>query len=331
MKTKYIKFKDKTKKDNELIKLDFPYYNLYYGFSVNRFRDLVKSNNPTIIRHLPHNIVNKSEITTLNGSYLFIELNWNDTVELDSITDYFTEKCRIECNTKDRISPMDYWNKNKKKLAEQTKNKNDQIKLMRSLVYKSSGYCSGFRVSVALTVLKLFNAKKWLDISAGWGDRLISAIGHNVDLYCGVDPNNCLHPYYQQIIKTLVPEKDQHKYILINDGFETAKLPNEKFDLVFSSPPFFDVEFYSNEQDDSITKYNKGDLWYNNFLLQSIKKASEYLSDGGHLILYIGEGKTYKYLDKMLDDVNKFMKYDGKFFYYYDDKYVIKRFFVWSK
>jgi len=140
-----------------------------------------------------------------------------------------------------------------------------------------------------------------------------------------------LHPNYQKIIKTLVPPIDQHKYILIKDGFETAKLPNEKFDLVFSSPPFFDVEFYSSEKTDSITQYNQGDQWYNNFLLPSIKKANEYLSTDGHLVLYIGEGKTYKYLDKMVNDVNKFMKYNGKFFYYYDDKYFIKRFFVWSK
>lgn len=326
MDTEYIKYKSKSN-NNNINKLEFPYYNLFYDFSINKFKKLVKNNNPKIIKHLPSNIVNRNEIAKLNNEYLFIELNWNNTQELDSITDYFTEQCRIHCHTHDGITPFEYWNKHKDQLIKHTNN----IKELRSKVYKDSGFCSGFRISVALTVLKLFNAKKWLDISAGWGDRLISAIGHNVDLYCGVDPNECLHPNYQKIIKTLVPPKDQHKFILIQDGFETAKLPNEKFDLVFSSPPFFDVEFYSSEKTDSITQYNQGEQWYNNFLLPSIKKANNYLSTDGHLVLYIGEGKTYKYLDKMVNDVNKFMKYNGKFFYYYDDKYFIKRFFVWSK
>lgn len=327
METKYIKYKSKTPNtNNDITKIKFPYYNLFYDFSISKFKKLVKDNNPKIINHIPDNIVNRNEITRFNDKYLFIELNWNSSEELDSITDYFTEKCRIQCHTSDKITPLDYWKKNKDQLINKTTN----LKELRSIVYKNSGYCSGFRISVALTVLKIFKAKKWLDISAGWGDRLISAIGYDVDLYCGVDPNECLHSNYQKIIKTLVPLKDQDKYILIKDGFETAKLPNEKFDLVFSSPPFFDVEVYSTNKEDSITQYKKGDDWYNKFLLPSIRKANDYLTDNGHLVLYIGEGKTYKYLDKMLNDVNKFMNYKGKFFYYYDDTHYLKRFFVWA-
>ena len=72
-------------------------------------------------------------------------------------------------------------------------------------------------------------------------------------------------------------------------------------------------------------------MWVDNFLIPSIKKAYDHLEDGGHVVLYIGEGKTYKYLKKMLDETKKYMKYLGKIYYYYDDRHIPRRFFVWVK
>ena len=133
--------------------------------------------------------------------------------------------------------------------------------------------CNNFRISVCLEVLKLFKPKKWLDISAGWGDRLMSALLYQpLEVYCGVDPNPCLHPYYQEMIKTLDPN-GKKECILIKDGFETAVLPNIKFDLVFSSPPFFDLEIYSTASANSLVKYKGEDGWFNGFLMPSIYKA----------------------------------------------------------
>ena len=57
------------------------------------------------------------------------------------------------------------------------------------------------------------------------------------------------------MIDTFANCKDKQNYILIENGFETATLPNTKFDLVFLSPPFFDLEKYSNYDNDSLTKY----------------------------------------------------------------------------
>jgi hypothetical protein len=336
MEQKYIKYKNEYVKakiknnmdvDKMLQKIEFPFYNLFFELDVGKFREMVNKNDIMIVKKYQDKIINKFDIAKFDDGYLFIELNWQKTNELDMITDYFTEPCRIQCNTLNNMSPKEYWDLNRDNVMV---NNGHQLNKMRDYVYKKSGMCSGFRVSVALAVLKIFGAKKWLDISAGWGDRLVAAIGHGVEMYCGVDPNLCLHPYYNQIVDTLDKE-NKHKYVLIKDGFETARLPNEKFDLVFSSPPFFDVEIYSKNEGDSMTNYSTGDSWYNNFLMPSIKKANENLEIGGNLVLYIGEGKTYKYLDKMVADVSKFMDYRGKFFYYYDDKFIAKRFFVWKK
>ena len=39
--------------------------------------------------------------------------------------------------------------------------------------------CTQFKPSLALTVLQLLRAKRVLDFSAGWGDRLLGAIAHS--------------------------------------------------------------------------------------------------------------------------------------------------------
>lgn len=337
-KNKYQKYKRKYLLmkyggSTNLSSLEFPYYKYYYDLTSDKFRGLVQNNKVKINHFYPPKVKDKvNNLEKFKDQYLFIEINWHQTKEIDEMSNYFTEPCRVLCNTKNNISPIKYWQLNKQKLIQSIQGiEGNQIKSLRSKIYDNNPHCTTFKISVGLKILEIFKAKKWLDISAGWGDRLLCAIGHGVDLYCGVDPNKCLHPHYQDMIRKLVPEKDRNKYILIQDGFETAKLPDEKFDLVFSSPPFFDVEEYSAEESDSYNKYKRGEIWVNNFLLPSIKKAYDHLEDGGHMVLYIGEGKTYKYLKKMLDETKKFMKYLGKIYYYYDDYCIPRRFFVWKK
>ena len=193
--------------------------------------------------------------------------------------------------------------------------------------------CNNFRISVCLEVLKLFKPKKWLDISAGWGDRLLSALLYSqlntqFKLYCGVDPNPCLHPYYQEMIKTFNPV-GKKEYILIKDGFETASLPDTKFDLVFSSPPFFDLEIYSTSNANSLVKYKGEDGWFNGFLMPSLYKSEEYLEQGGHLVLYMGESQGTKYIPKMIELMDARMQNIGMF--YYTDGAKIREFFCWQK
>jgi hypothetical protein len=68
---------------------------------------------------------------------------------------------------------------------------------------------------MALNVLKLFRPRKWLDISAGWGDRLAAAIaytqlsGGDFEKYLGTDPNECLQGGYRAMIDELAATGDR--------------------------------------------------------------------------------------------------------------------------
>lgn len=340
--------KSKTKKYNTDKNLtnQYPLYRNNYKINVSRIIDIVKNMKsqldiykiaPNTFKGYPSNKFKSLNLNVDNHSkkYYIIKSSWNDNLELNLLTDYFTETCRIQCAFKNRISPLDYWNKNWNNIIKILKRKQLAINYynLRDEMFMWNKPCNNFRISVCLEVLKLFKPKKWLDISAGWGDRLLSALlythlNSQFELYCGIDPNPCLHPHYQEIIKTF-NKSSKNQYILIQDGFETAKLPNTKFDLVFSSPPFFDLEIYSNVNANSIIKYKGEDAWFNGFLMPSLYKAEKYLEKGGYLVLYMGESQGTRYIPKMIKLLNEKMSNIGMF--YYTDSKKIREFFCWCK
>jgi len=309
------------------MKRQYPLYRLAYVLTKDRFNDLVKDFNPTILHSIPHNIKFKESIKKYKDRYLFIKEDWSRNEELNNITDYFTEQVRIQCYFKKNPSPLEYWNKHNKELLTKT----TDVLQLRELMYSKVKFCNNFRVSVAITILKLFNAKKWLDISSGWGDRLVAAIACGLDVYCGVDPNEKLHPYYDEIINTLCPPDKHKNFTVLNDGFETAVIPYHEYDIVFSSPPFFDLEVYSQSPKDSLVSYPTSEKWYTDFLIVSLTKAYGHLSSGGHMVLYMGEGVGTNYITRMCHEMNKLMTFEGCIYYYYENAKIPRTFYVWKK
>lgn len=305
---------------------DYPYITKMKGINVTEIIQEAKVFKPVIFDG--HNNIDKltpSVISTLDkfdNGYVVIYDNWKDTSKINSLTDFFTERIRISCNFKRFISPIKYWNKNKKNILK--KISRSDIYRLREYLYANTKLCNNFRITVSLAILQMFKPKKWLDISAGWGDRLISAILYGVDLYVATDPNIDLHPCYETIIKTLVPLKDQSNFIIYPEGFETVTLPQTKFDIVFSSPPFFDLEQYSSHSGDSL-QYTNEELWCKKFLWPSLIKSYLHLKRNGHMILYMsGSPLVMSYLKK-LDTI---MKYKGVI-YFIDSR--PRAMYVWQK
>jgi len=294
---------------------NYPYYKLIYSLNKKNVLQLVKEFRPIIVNKLFGNL------KKYNNNYVIIKDDWHTNYELNSITDYFTESVRVKCKFGSYDSPLNYWIKNKKKILKEEQN----ISKIREIIYKNNRLCNNFRISVALAILQLFKPKKWLDISAGWGDRLLAAIFYKVDLYFSVDPNKELHPFYNEMINTFVPKTKRKNFIILDEGFETVKIPYNDFDIVFSSPPFFDLEKYSTYEKNSLTKFNSEKEWTNNFLMVSLYKSIRHLKVGGHLILYICGSK---YTMEQVFKLNKIMKYKGVI-YFYDDK--PRGMFIWQK
>lgn len=294
-------------------KIPFPFYKNIYVLDVDNIRNLVakftpniRLENTDIKRHMKSQSQKSQKLQKYycndiddivsnratrrrqprrgNGKYVIIVDKWENNYELNNLTDYFSEKERILCKFGDKPLAMDAWKTWPIGSSKNTLETRDRF-------YKNVRVCNNFRITVALAVLQMFGKpRRWLDISAGWGDRLLAALlcGH-IDLYYSTDPNKRLQKCYKKMIATFAATPaDAKKFVIKTAGFERVKIPHNDFDIVFSSPPFFDLERYSEYADDSITQFATEPAWCEYFLLPCVTKAGEHLRIGGIIVLYIG-------------------------------------------
>ena len=261
-----------------------------------------------------------------------IIIEYKKDQKYNQITDYFTNPCRMKCSFKGNMTPFDYYQKNKGDILKNSlENGKFDYEKFEEYMYRNSDMCNNFQVTIIMNIYKYFKAKRILDSSAGWGDRLVAAIASDIE-YVGVDPAKCQKPLYRKIIKTLATDKD--KYIVINKGFEkiTKKDIKGKFDLAFTSPPFWDLEVYNSEnKNQSIMGYKTEKEWIEGFLNKLADINISYLKKGGHLVIYVPDYKEFMdYMEKR-DDIER--KED--IFYYNkgenNKKNKKRQIFVWKK
>lgn len=220
------------------------------------------------------------------------------------ITDYFQEKARMNCRRKGSDFELSKF----RSLGESIKDRHIQDR-RNIIINKITSWCGTYPIGIALTIYQTFKPQKILDMSAGWGDRLLAATMYNPKLYVGADPNSSLFEGYNKIIETFVKPEDRQNYILINSAFENVDLKDNKFDLMFSSPPYFIGEEYSKDEGQAYLNYSEMDLWLKNFMFKSIDKIWLHLEDGGIFALDLNnlkiQDKIIYYIDTVNDYINK--------------------------
>ena len=317
---------------NTFIKLDYPYYKYEYIFDKNSkkiFLKDVKNLKQEILTEIPNNLnKTKYKLEKYDGHYFIIKSNFLKENSINSITDIFSEHIRIRCRFANHLSPLDYWTNNKKKILTDILKKNNEITIfnIREYIYKNYKLCSNFRITIALSILQHFKPTKWLDISSGWGDRLMAAILFKIKLYEGTDPNLDLHPCYNNMIESFVPPSKRKNFIIHKNGFYEAEFTNKDFDIVFTSPPFYKTEIYSSYNENSVTKYNSEEEWIKEFLIKCFTKAFTLIKKGGHMILYMGGSKNV--MDAMSKLLNGLMTYKGVIYFYEKSP---RGMYVWQK
>lgn len=243
----------------------------------------------------------KSRIRYLyEGAPLVILSTENDYGNFNIISDYFQESVRMDARRKDQVvSPNKFWQNNLDKIIEHAIIKYAEINAytLRESLYELVYECTSFRPTIMVTFIKKFNAKCVLDFSAGWGDRLIGAMSQDVDYYFGCDPNTKLHQNYAKMIKMF--GKNSEQYNMCCESFETVELPDKPFDLVLTSPPYFNLENYCNEATQSINN-RSFNAWLHEFLFASLQKSYNALIQNGYIVIIINDIGNFKIVDKML-------------------------------
>lgn len=237
--------------------------------------------------------------------YCLLNCDKSDYWKYDYISPFFVDHLIVKCKRVDqKYTPMEWYKNNKKNLEEMPE------WLQRETIFKSCKEVGVFRPSVMVSMIRHFFSDpsiiRVLDFSSGWGDRFIGAMACNVEYYLGVDPRRELESVYEKMADFFSFEKSKYKFYY--KPFEDIKVNDKKkFNLVFTSPPYFDLEHYSDEKTQSDIRYKTVREWYESFLLTSVQNSIECLEQDGYLVLVLNRQKNidFDYVGNLIDDINR--------------------------
>jgi len=149
---------------------------------------------------------------------------------------------------------------------------------------------------------------KILDPCSGYSGRLAGCIASNRDLhYHGIDPDGQTAVGNMEISSFFSTQYDVlgeriYKYNFRFDlGCAEEIMPelNDKYDLIFTSPPFFNTEIYNDDHSQSSNRFNKYNVWLNDFLFRIVDESYRLLNDNGSLVLNVKNLAYYKIADDL--------------------------------
>lgn len=153
-----------------------------------------------------------------------------------------------------------------------------------------------YRPQMAKMVVTNLGAKRVLDPCAGWGGRMLGSVAAGAE-YVAFEPNTETYESLLKLIKLLGIEDKVR--IIKDSALEMDKYDIGEFDLILTSPPYFDLEVYSHEDTQSIKGCDTYSMWVNNFLKPLIELSISHMKQNGWSCWNVHNvGKM-----KMIDDV----------------------------
>ena len=129
------------------------------------------------------------------------------------------------------------------------------------------------------------------DYSAGYGGRLLGITSSNMRYnYIGIDPNTETIKYLNYL-NNCIEEAVGIKGEIIQSVSEEYQ-PND-IALAFSSPPYFNLEKYSDEKTQCMVRYRTLNEWFSGYAEPTIKNIYKGLNKDGIFATNIADYKTY--------------------------------------
>lgn len=117
----------------------------------------------------------------------------------------------------------------------------------------------------------------------GWGGRMLGTISNGWE-YIGCDSNKETFDNVSRML-SFVEDKSKSpvpRVTLLNIPAETFDFENQKkVDVVLTSPPYFDLEVYTDEDTQSYNKHNSYETWRDEWLAPLITNCLGILEDDG--------------------------------------------------
>lgn len=132
-----------------------------------------------------------------------------------------------------------------------------------------------FKPLTAMNVYKLFGATSILDPTMGWGGRLIGACALDIPHYIGIDMNVALKDPYKKL-KSFLSQRSSTQATLLFKNALKVNYSLYEYDLVLTSPPYYNIEKYNNTQ-----VWETKEEWNEQFYIPLFTKTMNGLKKGG--------------------------------------------------
>lgn len=312
-----------------LSRIDFP-HSLHSSDYVSKCVDFLKSYKLDI---QPYRFITLNQLRAVPNQLGFIPLKKSD-FEYSNLTCVYSWLEIAKSKRHDQtFSQYQVWQNEKPDILDraiksyrhyQEKAKSENISLLDQpleiienecyLRIKELGGPAFYPCMLVVGLLKHFKGNKVLDIASGWGDRLLAACLLGIE-YVGADPNTKLIPIHSNLIKDF---GDPLKHRVICQPFEDIVFEEKEFgtfDMMLSSPPFFNLELYSDESTQCSERYHSVSNWMNGYMLPSLKMARRLVKSGGFLVLHVNDIVDFKNPHnsiRIVEDIVKFLVQECK-------------------
>jgi len=239
------------------------------------------------------------------GSMPILETKKGEWNRVDALVDCFNGRARLGARKAyNRLSCLEWWDADMvsghillegavRHAFDHSLSTIDQHTLLKIMWHVDNvpRECTLFRATRATDIIHYLaqtnhlSTIKWLDMSAGWGDRLLAAVALDWE-YVGFDPNPRLHQGYQDMVRIMRTPNQTRTQCVFPLPFECRasqkQLQDRTFTVIFTSPPYFDLEVYNvDDPFQSTARHPTPQLWLGSFLCYSVELASSRLELGG--------------------------------------------------
>ena len=293
---------------NEIVdgNLPFPYLDLTIDDAANAFKKLIDYKCRAFFK--------EKVMTRYEYKWHIMDAYIDETLVGNPASDYFQASARAKASGHNDPSPWNVWH-SKKYLTSALnplwtlKMKKVDNNSFRSAISMRKYWASQFRPAVAKSIYEKFHSVDVLDFSSGWGDRLCGFYATpGTRSYIGIDPNKeVFDNYFKQVdlYKTLTEEK---KTTFYNLPAEDVVLEPNIVDTVFTSPPYFCAETYTDDDTQSWVRYKTRDEWLRGFMFKALDNVWRALKPGGYLVVNISDVYRKGGIQKLCDPMNDYIQ-----------------------
>lgn len=155
---------------------------------------------------------------------------------------------------------------------------------------------SNFRPTVAKVIYERYSGagSQVLDFSAGFGGRAFAAMAAGRE-YHAIDPEKCQIRGINEL-KKLVGGITKTWVGCAEDIL--PKIEDASYEIVFSSPPYFNLEKYSPNPKQSYKRYPEFESWISGFLQPVVSHAYRILQKGGYFVVNIANIPRFEVGDR---------------------------------